>query len=64
MIKYLKDTCSKCNKIGRSQQCILVELPLVLMIGEQSSYFNEIEIPFQLDMEKLIKNCKNYSIRT
>ena len=67
MIKYLKDTCSKCNKLGRSQQCILVELPPVLMInlkrvGEQSSYFNEIEIPFQLDMEKLIKNCKNYSI--
>ena len=31
-------------------------------MGEQCAYFNEIEIPFQLDMKKLIKYVNNYTI--
>ena len=65
-VKSLQDYCSKCQKFGLNQHCILLELPPILIInlkrvGEQSSYFNDIEIPFQLDMEKLIKYNKNYS---
>ena len=67
MTKFIEDDCSRCNKFGLNQQCILLELPPILMInlkrvGEQSTYFNEIEIPFQLNMEKIIKHFKNNSI--
>ena len=67
MIKNLKNECSKCNKSDQSQHFTLLELPPVLIInlkrvGENVAYFNEIDIPFQLDMEKIIKKVKNISI--
>ena len=67
MIKCLNDYCSKCHHLKLSQHFTLIELPPVLMInlkrvGEKCAYFNEIEIPFQLDMEKIIKYVKNNSI--
>ena len=67
MEKSLEDNCSKCHNNKIRQQFIFLELPPVLIInlkrvGERSAYFNEIEIPFQLDMEKLIKNVKINSI--
>lgn len=67
MEKSLEDNCSKCHNNKIRQQFIFLELPPVLIInlkrvGERSAYFNEIEIPFQLDMEKLIKTVKINSI--
>ena len=67
MIKNTEDDCSKCKKFGLNQNFILLELPPVLMInlkrvGEKKVYFNEIEIPFQLNMKKIIKNIENNSI--
>ena len=66
-VKPLEDNCSKCQKFGLIEHSILLELPPILIINlkrvaEQNAYFNEIEIPFRLDMEKLIKYIKNYSI--
>ena len=60
-IKDVKDTCSKCKSFGTTHEFILLDLPPVLMInlkrvGEQSAYFNDIEIPHELNMEKIIKN--------
>ena len=67
MIKCLNDFCSKCHQSKLSQHFIIIELPPVLMInlkrvGENCAYFNEIEIPFQLDMTKIIKYVNNNSI--
>lgn len=67
MIKYLNDECTKCHKSGLNQRFILLDLPPVLIInlkrvGEKDAYFNEIDIPFQLDMEKIIKKHKNNSV--
>ena len=60
-IKDVKETCSKCNCFGTTHECIFLEIPPVLIInlkrvGEQSVYFNEIEIPHKLDMGKIIKH--------
>lgn len=66
-IKILHDKCDKCHNSELNQQLIILELPPVLIInlkrvGESSAYFNEIDIPHQLDMEKIIKNIKINSI--
>ena len=65
--KELEDECSQCHSNKISQRFTLYELPPVLVInlkrvGEKSAYFNDIKIPFQLDMNKLIKKIKNNSI--
>jgi len=67
MVKNLTDKCTKCYKPSLSQQYIILELPPVLIInlkrvGERGAYFNEINIPFSLDMSKIIKNNKINSI--
>ena len=67
MVKNLTDKCSKCYKSSLSQQYIILELPPVLIInlkrvGEKGAYFNEIDIPFSLDMSEIIKNNKFNSI--
>lgn len=64
MTRNLSDKCSKCHKFKLSQQFIILELPPVLIInlkrvGEETAYFNEIDIPFYLSMKKIIKNLKN-----
>ena len=61
MIKSLINECSECNNDKFSQHFKILELPPILMInlkrvGEGEAHFNDIEIPFQLDMEKLINN--------
>ena len=68
-IQYIEDTCSKCKGLGTIHEIYFLELPSVIMInlkrvGEQSAYFHEIEIPFKLDMTKIIKNSVNVSIST
>ena len=60
-IRDVKDTCNRCKSFGVTHEYILLELPPVLMInlkrvGEQSTYYNEIEIPQKLDMRKIIKS--------
>ena len=65
-MKIIKDTCSKCNGDGITHEFIFLEIPPVLMInlkrvGEQSAYFNEIEIPHKLDIGKIIKHTTNVS---
>ena len=65
-IKDVKDTCSKCNNFGITHKFIFLKLPPVLIInlkrvGEQTVYFNEIQIPNKLNMEKIIKNSINFS---
>ena len=67
MIKNLETNCLKCKKVGCTQNFILLELPPVLIIslkrvGENEAYLNEINIPFRLNMKKLIKNIENNSI--
>ena len=67
MIKSITFECSECKKKNSSQNFTIMELPPILMInlkrvGEGKAHFNEIEIPFQLDMEKLIKRTKINSI--
>ena len=67
MVKSLIFECSECKKKNLSQNFTIMELPPILMInlkrvGEGKAHFNEIEIPFQLDMEKLIKKTKINSI--
>ena len=67
MVKSLIYECSECNKKNLSQNFTILELPPILMInlkrvGEGKAHFNEIEIPFQIDMEKLIKKRKINSI--
>ena len=67
MVKPIIFECSECKKKNLSQNFTILELPPILMInlkrvGEGEAHFNEIEIPFQLDMEKLIKNTKINSI--
>ena len=62
----VKDTCPNCKNFGMTHECILLELPPVLIInlkrvGEKSVYFNDIEIPKELDMEKIITNSKKIS---
>lgn len=62
----VKDTCPKCKNFGMTHECILLELPPVIIInlkrvGERSVYFNDIEIPQQLDMGKIITHFKNIS---
>ena len=61
------DYCSKCHKAPLSQQFIILEFPPVLIInlkrvGEKNIYYNEIDIPFQLNMEEIIKQGENKSI--
>ena len=61
------DICSKCYKAQLTQQFIIIELPPVLIInlkrvGEKNVYYNEIDIPLQLNMEEIIKQGKNNSI--
>ena len=58
--------CSECHEDKLYQHYILLELPPILIInlkraGETKAYFNEIEIPDHLEMDKLIK-FKNNSI--
>ena len=65
--KEIIDECSECDCKKLSQNFTIYELPPVLMInlkrvGENSSYFNEIDIPFQLDMSKIIEKNKINSI--
>ena len=65
--KELEDECSKCHNNKINQRFYLFELPPVLIInlkrvGEKSAYFNDIKIPFQLDMSKLIRKIENNSI--
>lgn len=60
-IKDVKDTCSECKSFGITHESILLELPPILMInlkrvGEQSVYYNDIEIPDILNIDKIIKN--------
>lgn len=67
MVKSITFECSECKKKNSSQNFTIMELPPILMInlkrvGEGKAHFNEIEIPFQLDMEKLIKRTKINSI--
>ena len=67
--KDVKDTCSKCKGLGMTYKCILLELPPVLIInlrrvGEQLTYYNEIEIPKKLDMKKIIKHSTSVSNST
>ena len=64
MKKNIDTDCPKCQKFELIQNFILLELPPVLMInlkrvGEKKAYFNEIEIPFRLNLKKLIKNIEN-----
>ena len=59
--------CSECNKKKLYQHYILLELPPILIInlkrvGERKAYFNEIEIPYKLEMDKLLKYKNNNSI--
>ena len=59
--------CSNCDRLNLSIQFIILELPPVLMInlkrvGEKQSYYNDIEIPFILDMGTIIKNANINSI--
>jgi ubiquitin C-terminal hydrolase len=59
--------CSDCHEDKLCQHYILLELPPILIInlkrvGEKKAYFNEIEIPYKLEMEKLIKYKYNNSI--
>ena len=65
-IKDVKDTCSKCNNFGITHEFIFLKLPPVLIInlkrvGEQTIYFNEIQIPNKLNMKTIIKNSINFS---
>jgi len=67
MVNYLKEECTKCHKSGLNQRIILLDLSPVLIInlkrvGEKGFYYNEIDIPFQLHMGKIIKNHINNSI--
>lgn len=67
MIKTLLYECSECKKNNLTQNFTILELPPILVInlkrvGEGNANLNDIEIPFQLDMEKLIKNGKMSSI--
>ena len=67
MVKNLSDKCSKCYKSALYQQYIILEIPPVLIInlkrvGENCAYFNEIDIPFTLDMSEIVKNIKFNSI--
>ena len=64
IVKNFSDKCSKCHKSKLSQKFIILELPPVLIInlkrvGEDTAYFNEIDIPFYLSMKKIIKNLEN-----
>ena len=59
--------CSECHGDTLYQHYILLELPPVLIInlkraGETEAYFNEIDIPDNLEMDKLIKYKNNSSI--
>ena len=67
MIKTLYSDCSECNNKKLDQYFTILELPPILIInlkrvGERKAYFNDIKIPFQLDMEKIIKRTKINSI--
>ena len=67
MTKSLKSECSLCKKQKFSQHFTILELPPIIIInlkrvGETKSYLYDIEIPFQLDMEKIIKYTKINSI--
>lgn len=53
--------CKSCGKLSLNLQVIILELPPILMInlkrvGEKQAYYNDIEIPFELEMGKIIKN--------
>ena len=59
--------CSKCGECTLNLQFILIELPPILIInlkrvGEKNVYYNDIDIPFHLNMSKIIKNKCNNSI--
>ena len=59
--------CSNCNELTLNIQFIILELPPILMInlkrvGENQSYYHDIEIPFELEMDKIIKNSNITSI--
>ena len=59
--------CSECHEDQLYQHYILLELPPVLIInlkraGETMAYFNDIDIPDHLEMDKLIKYKNNSSI--
>lgn len=62
----LSGKCENCGKNKLIQRIIILELPPVLIInlkrvGENRAYFNEIEIPFNLDMSKIIRKVNNNS---
>ena len=62
----LSGKCDNCGKNKLIQRIIILELPPVLIInlkrvGENKAYFNEIEIPFNLDMSKIIRKVNNNS---
>ena len=62
--KNLKVDCLKCKKIGLKQNFKILELPPVFMIslkrvGEGKAYLNEIEIPFKINIKKIIKDIEN-----
>ena len=52
--------CTNCGKFTLNLQFIILELPPILMInlkrvGENKSYYHDIEIPFGLEMDKILK---------
>ena len=66
IMKFIGD-CSECHEEQLYQHYILLELPPVLIInlkraGETMAYFNDIDIPDHLEMDKLIKYKNNSSI--
>ncbi len=59
--------CSECNEEKLYQHYILLELPPILIInlkrvGETKAYFNDIDIPYKLEMDKLKIYKNNNSI--
>ena len=64
--KTVNETCIKCGSLGTIHKSIFLDLPPVLIInlkrvGEQSAYFNEIDIPHKLDIARIIKNFRDVS---
>ena len=67
VVREINSECSECQCEKINQNFIIYELPPVLIInlkrvGESSAYFNDIEIPFQLDMSKIIQTIKINSV--
>ena len=52
--------CINCGKFTLILQFVILKLPPILMInlkrvGENKSYYHDIEIPFGLEMDKILK---------